>query len=133
MQLKLPVFIYKYHLLSIFTGLGILLLCLIKMPPNNDGITIPDFDKIVHFTMYLTLSGTYLIESTQRSDKSFFRICLGAILTAAIFGGAIELVQMYFTTYRSGEWKDWFCDLAGAFTSCAAGGFFRLAFRSHGR
>jgi VanZ family protein len=133
MHLKLPAFIFKYHLLSLFTGLAILLLCIIKLPPSESGIQIPYFDKMVHFTMYLALSGTYLLESTQHSDKSFFRICLMAIFLAAIFGGAIEFIQLYLTSYRSGEWMDWFSDLAGAVTGCVVGVFFHLAFRSHGR
>jgi len=33
---------------------------------------------------------------------------------AVVYGGAIELLQLYFFTWRSGEWGDLFADFLGA-------------------
>ncbi len=36
------------------------------------------------------------------------------LVLAAIFGGFIEFIQWKFFTYRSAEWWDFTCDMAGA-------------------
>ena len=36
------------------------------------------------------------------------------LLVAVLFGGAIELLQKYLFTWRSGEWGDLFADAVGA-------------------
>jgi VanZ family protein len=124
--------LYKYHIISILSGLLIFVICIIKIPQQDNNIQIPNFDKIVHFTMYLVLTAAFIFESTKIGNgtgKNFLRVCLMAFLWSAFLGGMIELAQAYFTNYRSGEWADWFCDLSGSLISCSASGLIRHAFR----
>ena len=133
MTRKFIQFIYNYHIFSILCGLGIIFLCLIRIPLQENTIEIPNFDKIVHFTMYLFLGGAYLFESTHKRTSSMLWIYTKNLIYCGIMAGGLELAQMYLTSYRSGEWLDFWCGMAGAFTSCVVAVLIRLAFRSRGR
>lgn len=133
MTRKFIQFVYNYHIFSILCGLGIIFLCFIRIPLQENPIQIPNFDKIVHFTMYLLLGGAYLFESTHKRTSSMLWIYTKNLIYCGIMAGAIELAQMYLTSYRSGEWLDWWFGVAGAFTSCVVAVLIRLAFRSRGR
>jgi VanZ family protein len=133
MTRKFIQFIYDYHIFSILCGLAIIILCLIRIPLKDKPIEIPNFDKIVHFVMYLLLGCAYLFESSHRRKGSMLQIYVKNLIYCGIMAGAIELAQMYLTSYRSGEWLDWWFGMAGAATSCVVGVLARLAFRLHGR
>ena len=133
MTRKIIQFIYNYHIFSILCGLGIIFLCMIRIPLQDSPVQIPNFDKIVHFTMYLMLGSAYLFESSHRRVGGMLWIYTKNMIYCGLMAGAIELAQMYLTSYRSGEWLDWWFGVAGAFTSCVVTVLIRLAFRSHGR
>jgi len=72
----------------------------------------PHFDKIVHFLMYLSISGAILFEGyirIGRMDKRIFLLNLYPL----ILGGSLELIQKTFTVYRSGDWCDFIADVSG--------------------
>lgn len=133
MTRKFIQFIYNYHIFSILCGLGIIVLCMIRIPMKETPIEIPYFDKIVHYTMYLLLGCAYLFESSHRRIGGMLWIYTKNLIYCGIMAGAIELAQRYLTEYRSGEWLDFWFGMAGALTSCVVAVLIRLAFRSHGR
>lgn len=133
MTKNIVLFLYKFHIVSIILGFGIIGLCFIKLPADNDGINIPYFDKIVHYIMYLFLCSAYLFESSHKASSGRFLNYVKGLFYCAIMAGTIELAQIFLTTYRSGEWADFWAGMAGAITSCLAAILIRLAFRSHGR
>jgi VanZ family protein len=133
MTSKFAFILYKYHIASILMGFGIIALCLIPLPSDNSGINIPNFDKIVHYVMYVFLCGAYLFESSHKPTSGGLMNYAKGLFYCAIMAGSIELIQMYLTTYRSGEWLDFWFGMAGAFTSCLVAVLIRLAFRSRGR
>lgn len=76
---------------------------------------VPLMDKWVHFVMYAGLAGAVWLDIVFARDFRGFRPrhFLYAVLCPALFGGLMELVQAYCTTYRSGEWLDVFADVIG--------------------
>jgi VanZ family protein len=76
-----------------------------------------DFDKLVHLLMFLGLSGTVFFDNTKylRKQISRRRIILGSFLLPTLISGGIELLQEYFTPYRTGDWRDFLYDGIGAF------------------
>jgi VanZ family protein len=77
--------------------------------------TFPHIDKIVHLLMYLTLSITVSYEIVRNKEKiSVQKTLIIIVLFAILFGGAMELVQEYFTTTRSGDWADFGFNVIGA-------------------
>ena len=74
----------------------------------------PGFDKLVHcgfFFMFTALANYGLI--TQNGNISLAN-AVKVFIVAVIFGGLIEILQLYIFTWRSGEWNDLFADSVGA-------------------
>lgn len=65
---------------------------------------VANADKIAHFAIFFVLTWVF--------HKGFRPVFWRLFLILAVYGGLIELVQAFFTQ-RSGEWFDWFADLAG--------------------
>lgn len=109
----------RYTWVPIVISLIILYLCCLI--PTNDipevsiDLGIP-IDKIVHFLMYFGLSGAtainYIYQKSGRVNMG--KLLLGAFLTPILYGGFIEILQHYFFPPRSGDWFDFFADLAGS-------------------
>ncbi len=77
---------------------------------NKVHINIPHFDKIVHFGMFFILA--LLIAGLNGKYATYFnRILLPVI--AIVYGGLIELIQLWFISGRDGDWFDWIADNAG--------------------
>jgi VanZ family protein len=133
MPQRIARFIYRYHIASIIGGLGIITICLIKLPDNESGITWPYFDKLVHYIMYLCLCGAYLFESSHKSTSGRFWNYAKGLFYCAVMAGAIEIAQETLTDYRSADWWDFWAGMAGALTSCGVAVLVRLSFRSRGR
>lgn len=68
----------------------------------SHGVT--NADKAAHFAIFFVL--TWVFHKGFR--PTFWRL----FITLGLYGALIELVQENFTR-RSGEWWDWFADLAG--------------------
>jgi len=128
--------IIRFHGISILCGIGIFILCVIKLPPQENLAEIPFFDKIVHFIMYLSFSLAVILETftiKSWSEKSILRTYFAALSISAIFGGLIELIQGYLTEYRSADIIDWGFDMGGSLAACLMIELIRRAFRLRGR
>ena len=107
-------FIRKFWI-SIAVCIAILVLCFM---PTADLPEAPmtDFDKLVHALMFMGVSGVVFFDNTrylrQRAGKQ--RIFWGSLLFPVLMGGLIEIGQGALTTYRSGDWWDFFFDVVGA-------------------
>ena len=126
----------QYHGFSILCGLGILILCTIRIPPQDNVSMFPNFDKFVHFMMYFSLSIAIILETLKlksQAGKSIFRTFIAALIISAVFGALIEFIQGTFTSYRSASFMDWVADMAGSVLACLFIGLIHLAFRSRGR
>jgi VanZ family protein len=78
-------------------------------------IKIPHFDKFVHLLMYLTLSITVSYEILRSKEKiSVQKALIIIVLFAILYGGAMELIQAYFTKTRTGDWVDFGFNVIGA-------------------
>lgn len=104
----------KYVLTAIVT-VAIVVLSTIPIPENPPLGDVPLMDKWVHMVMYAGLVFVMWVDHVARSKRTFswlFRGC--ALLYAIALGGAMELVQAYLTTCRSGDWIDFEADAIGA-------------------
>lgn len=105
----------KYNWPSILWAAFILYLCM--MPAHHlPHVTIPNFDKIVHFTFYFVLAvlmGWGWLRQQQFSvlhKQPWIKI----FLIACAYGLLIEVLQETFTTDRHFEWLDELADATGA-------------------
>lgn len=100
----------------------ILIFCVI---PTSELPSAPvsDFDKIVHFLMFMGLSGVIFFDQTAylKNKISIKAIWIGSFIFPVVFGGSIELLQLCIP-YRSGEWQDFLYDGIGAFAGTLASG-----------
>jgi len=87
------------------------------MPPSGlPTIKIPGIDKVVHFGLFVVF--TLLLISEMNYQRVQLTISnrhkwVGFIV-ASVYGGLIELTQLYLFTSRSAEWADFFADILGA-------------------
>ncbi len=115
----------RYHIPSVLCATAILLMCIVKLPSQDTPITIPYFDKIVHFSMFFTFSLLFIFENRVTSDRKWKApapLFLLTVLLSAFLGGMIEVVQGELTDYRSADIYDWYCDLAGSLAAVAISG-----------
>jgi VanZ family protein len=102
---------------AILWALFILLLCSIKIgETGNSPMFFPGFDKLVHCGFFFVLVVLYcfgLLRQPFKETFSYKRVILVALI-AVLYGGAIELLQLYIFTWRDGEWDDLFADAVGA-------------------
>ncbi|MDL2224405.1 VanZ family protein [Bacteroidales bacterium OttesenSCG-928-M06] len=112
-------FIKKYWI-SLFLSLVIIVLCFMNTEPMPD-VPMTNFDKLVHFLMFLGLSGTIFFENSSYFKKqvSYQRIVWGSFFFPTVFSGLIELMQEYVSPYRTGDWMDFLYDAIGAFVGLA--------------
>jgi len=94
------------------------LCCLISINeiPDVEMDWIIPADKIVHFLMYLGLSGATAINYIylKKGRVEMWKLLLGAFLIPILYGGFIEIVQYYYFEARSGDWGDFLADLLGS-------------------
>lgn len=105
----------KYNLLSVLWALIILILCLM---PGKDlpSVTLFEFDKIVHFGVYLILALLmYYGWKKQNSYTSLHeRTVLKILLLTFTYGFAVEVIQELFTADRHFDIFDALANSAGA-------------------
>ncbi|MCT4600468.1 MAG: VanZ family protein [Marinifilaceae bacterium] len=105
----------KKHLLrNILWCIVIFILC--TMPVNDvvkTEVTIPFFDKIVHFIMFFIMGIFICSELIFQTKYSYKTISWITILLVGLYGGIIELIQNYIFTYRSGDYYDLLADVLG--------------------
>lgn len=110
---------FKYHhLLTPAIYLLISYLCLTSIPiPSSFHFTlfgIPNADKWVHGILYFTLTSATMFELFKMNKFTQGRLSLvWAIILPILFGGAMELAQLYWIVGRSAEWSDFAANSAG--------------------
>ncbi len=77
---------------------------------KNVHITIPHFDKIVHFGLFFIL-GIFLAALMYVKPSRFHKVWLPA--AAIVYGGLIEVVQLLYIYQREGDFFDWLADAIG--------------------
>jgi len=111
----------KFFFYALFSVFAVAVLSLAPLGENSSHCGLP-WDKLVHFFMYLVLTVTVLRALTRTKIRRVYRI---SFILPALFGVLMESAQ-YFLPYRSFEFCDMLCNIAG----CAAGCFFyRLCHR----
>jgi len=109
--------LFKYYGPALWWALFILFMCSIKLGSvSGSPMFFPGFDKLVHcgFFFVLVIFGFYGLSRQQIPAGMPYKAVLFIIATAIIYGGIIELLQLYIFTWRSGEWDDLFADAVGA-------------------
>lgn len=74
------------------------------------------FDKLVHcgfFYMLVVLCGNNYIRKNG-PDTLWFMPAFVITIIAVLYGGVIELLQLWVFTWRGAEWADLFADTVGA-------------------
>ena len=107
--------ILKEYIWTTLATAGIVVLSTIPIPENPPLGDVPLMDKWVHMVMYGGLVFVMWIDHVVRNKRTFSwtaRIIM--LLYAITLGGAMELVQAYLTTCRSGDWIDFEADAVGA-------------------
>lgn len=112
----------RYSIVPIIISLVILYLCCF-IPANDIPEVSFDFfipmDKIVHFCMYLGLSGATAINYIhgERGFVNTHKLLIVAFLLPIFYGGLIEVLQHYFFPPRAGDWYDFLADALGSLTA----------------
>ncbi len=107
-----PVKKIVYHLKLIAWLIIISILC---FTPGNElkkvHISIPHFDKMVHFIMFFALA--FFIKALLWKDVISNRVFQTYLLLGVIYAALIEVIQYNWIFMRSGDWVDWLFDMAG--------------------
>lgn len=102
--------------------------CLLREPR----VTLPPMtgaDKWVHGVMYLVLAWVMMWDNKKVGLKMSYSWVI-AVLFSVVFGGFIEVLQEQFFYPRTGDWRDWLADCAGA---CVAVGVWYLGQKWYAR
>ena len=107
--------ILKRYFWTTLVTVAIVVLSTMPIPEEAPLGYVPLIDKWVHMVMYAGLVFVMWVDHVVRSKQKFTWMARILILLYAIaLGGAMELVQAYFTTCRSGDWIDFEADAVGA-------------------
>jgi VanZ family protein len=107
----------KYQRLTLWWALFIFIMCNAQLGGIEESHRFfAGFDKLVHcglFFVFVVLCGHGIIRRQQK-QRLTYKKTLEVLLLAVIFGGIIELLQLYIFTWRDGNWNDLFADAVGA-------------------
>lgn len=109
----------RYSIVPILISLVILYLCCFipikDIPDVSFNFFIPT-DKLVHFCMYLGLSGATAVNYIhgEKGIVDVRKLLIAAFLIPVLYGGLIEILQHYFFPPRSGDWFDFSADVLGS-------------------
>lgn len=106
----------KKFWLSITLYVAILYLCMMNTQSLPE-VSMTNFDKLVHFLMFSSLTLILYFELTNRLKNriSIQKIIGLAFLIPTLYGGLIEILQECFSPTRSGDLLDFVWDTIGAF------------------
>jgi VanZ family protein len=112
--------VLRKYWISVLLVVVILILCFINPPEIPIRLPMTNFDKFVHFLMFLGLSGTIFFDNSFYLKKrvGWVLIFLGSFLFPIALSGGIEIAQNYLTATRSGDWMDFLFDVIGVFCGC---------------
>jgi VanZ family protein len=113
----------KKYLFSLIVVVAIFYLSFFT-PPQNPLEEISNIDKWVHTCMYGGFCSVVWFEYLRSHRSLCWRriLCWGIVAPIAM-SGAIELLQAYCTTTRSGEWMDLAANSLGVLLAAALGYF----------
>jgi VanZ family protein len=107
----------KYHGLTILWALFVLVICNINMGGvGHSSLFFPGFDKLTHCGLFFVLVVFYSNGHIRQQNRQrlTYKAALIITLFCIVFGGVIELLQLYVFTWRGAEWADLFADSVGA-------------------
>lgn len=122
---------FRRYPITFLLALAIVLLSLLPIPDVRMTVEVPLMDKWTHMVMYGVLTLVIWLEYIRAHRQMHgLRLLLLAFLAPIAMGGALELMQAYLTTCRSGEWLDFVANSIGAVVGAGCG---LLASRLGGR
>jgi len=117
--MKIKIFLFSYYK-SLIVFLLILFASTLPASevPDADWISIPNFDKFVHFGMYFTFTAVLIYDVLKsKPEIALFKILSFSATLAMIYGGIIEIIQWSLTNSRSGDVFDFLSNSAGILVS----------------
>ena len=124
-QKKSLYMLHKYlrrYPLALLVTVVIVLLSLLPIPEMKRMEGIPLIDKWTHMLMYGVLTLVIWLEYRRSHQRwTTWKLLFFAFLAPIALGGALELVQAYLTTCRSGEWLDFAANSIGVCLGSALG------------
>src|SRR5476651_1788126 len=109
---------FKYQKPAAWWALFIFIMCSVSFSPKVTGahLFFAGFDKLVHCGLFLVFSVFAGSGLMRQWGARRFTLASGikVFVIAVLYGGIIELLQLYVFTWRSGEWADLFADSVGA-------------------
>jgi VanZ family protein len=113
---------FRRYPISFLLALAIVLLSLLPIPDVRMTVEVPLMDKWTHMVMYGVLTLVIWLEYIwAHRQMRGLRLLLLAFLAPIAMGGALELMQAYLTTCRSGEWLDFVANSIGAVVGAGCG------------
>lgn len=112
----------KYTFLPFIVYLVIFYLCCLIPPSDVPSVEFDFFipaDKIVHYLMYLGLSGVTAINYIYLKNGKIVmsKMLIYAFLLPILYGGLIEILQANFFSPRTGDWADFLADVLGSLSA----------------
>jgi VanZ family protein len=95
-------------------------------------VKVNNFDKLIHCLMTVGLSIIVFFNQTLyfKRVRTIRRIWFATWLIPVIYTGGIEILQEVASTYRSGDWVDFWASMAGAamgfIANCAINKYFLI-------
>lgn len=107
----------KFQRLTVLWTIVILVLCNMKTgAAASSGFFFEGFDKMTHLGLFFILTVLSLHGSTKFHQS--YRIPLVSLINmmaySTLLGGMVEFLQWKVFNYRSAEWWDLICDIAGS-------------------
>ncbi len=81
--------------------------------PSTSFLSIPHFDKIVHFGLFFILAIFTISVLKRQTTWSNLAINITTLFLVAFYGGLIELLQQNYFVSRSGDFIDFIADFLG--------------------
>ncbi|WP_207424020.1 VanZ family protein [Desertivirga brevis] len=105
----------KHQYLAIIWAIVVLILCDMPMDATGGVPAFQGMDKLVHTIFFFVLTVLLFYGKIRQQRSYYFRITtiFKIFFFTAALGAGIEILQWKVFTYRSAEWWDLFCDLAG--------------------
>lgn len=113
---------FRRYPITFLLAFAIVLLSLLPVPDVRMTVEVPLMDKWAHMVMYGVLTLVIWLEYIKaHRQMRGRRLLLLAFLAPIAMGGALELMQAYLTTCRSGEWLDFVANSIGAVVGAGCG------------
>jgi len=90
----------------------IAVLLLVKFPNQVSMPRVINGDKYIHAFLFLLLAWL-VYHDARKARLPQWGVYLTTALWSILWGGAMELIQGYCLSYRTGSWWDWVADIIG--------------------